>query len=140
MRVVLDTNVVVSGFISPKGPPGRLAQAVSDGVIAPVFDARMLDEYAEVVQRPRIAARIDVPAALTWILMLQHVGVALDQVDVYSGPLPDEDDRPFLEVALASGAVLVTGNAADYPKTAGVEVLTPAEAARRFLEGVAAKR
>lgn len=135
MRVVIDTNVVVSGFISRDGPPGRLVRGVSDGVITPVFDARMLDEYAEVVQRPKIAARIDVAAALAWILMLQHVGLALEQVDAYSGLLPDEGDRPFLEVALASGAVLVTGNAADYPKAAGVEVLTPAEAARRLLEG-----
>lgn len=99
----------------------------------------MLDEYAEVVQRPKIAAQIDVPAALAWILMLRHVGVAIEHVEAYLDRLPDEGDRPFLEVALSSGAVLVTGNARHYPTDAGVEVLTPAEAVQRLLEGALAK-
>ncbi len=46
--------------------------------------------------------------------------------------LPDPDDLPFLEVASAAGAVLVTGNARHFPAEAceGVRVLSPAE----FLE------
>ena len=134
MYVVLDTNVIVSAFISRDGPPARLARGVTDGAITPVFDARMLGEYAEVVQRPKLAARIDVPAALAWLLMLRHVGLALEQVDAYPDPLPDEGDRPFLEVALASGATLVTGNARDYPTTAGFDVLTPAEAVQQLFQ------
>jgi predicted nucleic acid-binding protein len=55
MLVVLDTNVVVSGFMSRGGPPGSLLRAVVDGLITPVVDARVVSEYEDVVARPRIA-------------------------------------------------------------------------------------
>ena len=48
--------------------------------------------------------------------------------------LPDESDRPFIEVAVAGGAdVIVTGNVADFKIAEGrlgVRVVTP----RRFLD------
>ncbi|MBN2450989.1 MAG: hypothetical protein JXR77_11405 [Lentisphaeria bacterium] len=50
------------------------------------------------------------------------------------GGLPDPDDAPFVECALALGCTLVTGNVRHYPAAAGkdIVVLTP----RVFVEGL----
>lgn len=127
MRIVLDTNVLVSGLLSPFGPHGEIVRMVSSGVVILCVDARILTEYDEVLARPRFGFDPDSVAAL------------LDFVDfrsevIASGPLdrrlPDPDDEPFLEVASAGGAdCLVTGNLAHFPVNAraGVPVLSPAE-------------
>ena len=127
MRIVLDTNVLVSGLLSPFGPPGEIVRMVSSGAVTLCLDARIFAEYDEVLARPRFAFDPDSVAAL------------LDYVDFTSeiaAPqplakrLPDPDDEPFLEVALACGAdCLVTGNLAHFPpeSRSGVSVLSPAE-------------
>lgn len=127
MRIVLDTNVLVSGLLSPFGPPGEIVRMVSSGAVTLCVDARVRSEYEEVLARPRFAFDPDA------------VGALLDYVDVYgeivaSGPLsarlPDPDDEPFLEIAVAGEAdCLVTGNRVHFPQEslAGVRVLTPAE-------------
>ena len=48
MRVVLDTNVVVSGLISPGGTCGQILRLVVEGVLRPCWDERILAEYENV--------------------------------------------------------------------------------------------
>jgi predicted nucleic acid-binding protein len=52
MRIVLDANVIVSGFLSPYEAPGQLVQCVAVGEICLLVDARILAEYREVLLRP----------------------------------------------------------------------------------------
>ena len=127
MWIVLDTNVLVAGLLSPFRPPGEIVRMVSSGELTLCLDARVLSEYAEVLGRPKFGFDADPVAAL-----LDHVE-DLGHV-VASSPLPealpDPDDEPFVEVALASGAeYLVTGNRARFPDPLcrGVVVLSPAE-------------
>lgn len=135
MRIVLDTNVLVSGLLSPYGPPGHVVRLVASGEIRLCFDARILSEYEEVLARERFGFDPDaVEALLAWI---EYAGEM-----VPAGPLtvrlPDPDDEPFLEVAIAAGEVpLVSGNTAHFaPHARGdVEVLTPAEFAERLRSG-----
>jgi len=56
----------------------------------------------------------------------------MTRVDPDTVELPDPDDAAFLEVAAASGSILITGNTRHYPKSsqAEVPVMTPSE----FLE------
>ena len=51
-RAVFDTNVVVSGFLSPAGPPGRIVEWMRNGSVRAVLDDRIMAEYAEVLARP----------------------------------------------------------------------------------------
>lgn len=127
MRIVLDTNVLVSGLLSPFGPPAEIVRLLSAGSVTLCLDARILTEYEEVLARPRFAFDADAVAAL-----LDHIDdrgqtVAASPLDVR---LPDPDDEPFLEVALACGAAcLVTGNITHFPPQArsGMLAMSPAE-------------
>ncbi len=126
MRVVLDTNVLVSGLLSPFGLPGEIVRMVSAGVIRLCVDARLLAEYEQVLLRPRFGLDPDAVAAL-----LDYIDVTSDKVaSVPLGDrLPDPDDEAFLEVAVASGAdYLATGNLVHFPAEAcaGVSVVSPA--------------
>lgn len=130
MRIVLDTNVLVSGLLSPFGPPGEIVRMVSSGTLALCLDARIFAEYDEVLSRPRFGFDADSVAALLDYIDFRGEVVASEPLEQR---LPDRDDELFLEVARASGAdFLVTGNLAHFPSdaSAGVVVLSPA----RFLE------
>jgi len=52
---VLDTNVVVSGLLSPHGPPARLVDALLAGQLRLTWTDRIAAEYREVLTRPRLA-------------------------------------------------------------------------------------
>jgi putative PIN family toxin of toxin-antitoxin system len=126
MRIVLDTNVLVSGLLRPHGPPGRILDAIVAGAIGLLVDDRILREYVEVLTRPRFG--FDRAVALQLVELL---AASADHVDA-SGvavTLPDPDDAPFLEVAIAGGAdALVTGNARHFKsrdRRAGVQILEP---------------
>jgi predicted nucleic acid-binding protein len=47
MRIVVDTNVLVSGLLSPFGPPGVIVSLTAAGRLSLCYDARILAEYAE---------------------------------------------------------------------------------------------
>ena len=125
---VVDTNVVVSGLLNPHGPSARVLDAVLDGRLKLVYDARILAEYRDVLHRPRLKLAPDKITA--FLNGLQG------QTKVTPSPLavagPDADDIVFVEAALATtDKTIVTGNLADYPPEIlhGARVLTPAQAA-----------
>jgi uncharacterized protein len=129
---VLDTNVIVSGILNPHGYPGRLFDAVLNGSLRLTLDDRILVEYRQVLSRPRFAISSDELQAIIALLLRQDL-VTPPPLTVN---LPDMDDLPFLETAcLATDNTLVTGNAGHYPrnKRMGVQILTPAEAWKKFI-------
>lgn len=132
-RWVLDTNVVVSGLLNPHGPSARVLDAVLDGRVKLVYDARILAEYRDVLHRPRLKLKPEkISAFLTGLQ---------SQMTVTPSPLavtgPDADDIVFVEAALATtDKTIVTGNLADYPPEIlhGARVLTPAHAAAELAQ------
>jgi len=130
MKIVLDTNVLVSGLLTPFGPSGEIVRMVSAGELILYLDARILSEYQEVLHRPKFKFDED------------HISILLDFIKLYGqfvsslplkNRLPDPDDEPFLEVAIA-GKVrsLITGNIDHYPPLSreGIPIFSPSE----FLE------
>jgi putative PIN family toxin of toxin-antitoxin system len=127
VRVVLDTNVLVSGLLAPFGPPGVIIRMVVSGALTLCVDARVLSEYHDVLRRPRFEFDEDAVAAL-----LEYIGATSDTAAAVplAKRLPDTDDEAFLEVASACAAKhLVTGNLEHFPKRlrAGVSVVSPRE-------------
>ena len=127
MRVVVDTNVLVSGLLSPFGPPGIIVRLIAAGRLNLCYDARIVTEYTEVLHRPAFPFSRDEVAALT--AQIEAGGVLASPVPL-AERLPDTDDEPFLEVAIAARAeFLVTGNGDHFPpdRRAGVRVVSPRE-------------
>ena len=126
MKAVLDTNVVVSGLLTPGGNCGQIVDMAIEGSFELFVDGRILSEYEEVLQRPELK----LPAADTEELLRFIRSVA---VQVVPAPLvrklPDLSDISFLEVAACADAVLITGNKRHFPSRAchGVTVLSPKE-------------
>jgi putative PIN family toxin of toxin-antitoxin system len=126
VRIVLDTNVLVAGLLNPAGACGRLLDLVLDGTVAFSADERILREYEEVLRRPHVALSAGTVREVLAFLRHSAEPVAAPPLDA---KLPDPDDLPFLEVAAAAGAVLVTGNLRHHPKKAigRVSVVSPAD-------------
>lgn len=127
MILVVDTNVVVSALLSPRGAPGRVLDLVLGRALDLAVDDRIVAEYRAVLTRARFGFdAADVEALMTFL--------AATAVPAFARPLstrlPDEGDEAFLEVAIAARAdALVTGNLRHYPVAdrAGVIVMSPAE-------------
>jgi putative PIN family toxin of toxin-antitoxin system len=132
VRIVLDTNVLVAGLLSPFGPPGEIVRMVSSGELELCLDARVLSEYGDVLERPKVGFDPDSIGALLDFIEHRAQMVASSPLPA---PLPDPDDEPFLEIALACTAeCLVTGNLVHYPEGSrqGVQVLSPAEFVQHY--------
>jgi uncharacterized protein len=134
MKVVLDTNVFVSGIFF-NGPPFEILQAWRDGMVQLVVSPEILAEYQRVGE----------------ILAKQHPGIdfgpvlefVIQNAAIYSAPpLPervcdDPDDDKFLACALASGCnLIVSGDrhllvASGYRK---IEVMKPREFLERIIQ------
>jgi len=132
MKVVIDTNVLVSALLTRDGTCGQVIQLAYQKLITWQIDRRILDEYQGILLRPKFRmVPEDVFEAVDMILWCAEFVAALP----LNVTLPDNSDLPFLEVAHASEAVLVTGNTRHFPKRfcKGVPVLTP----RQLLESIA---
>jgi putative PIN family toxin of toxin-antitoxin system len=125
--IVLDTNVLVSGLLTPFGAAARVVDTVLSGTVRLALDGRILQEYAEVLSRPRFGfRRADVDRLLDF---LRGAGVSVVAPPLALS-LPDPEDAMFVEVAVASGAeAIVTGNTRNFPRSAalGIPVPSPAE-------------
>lgn len=54
MKAVIDTNVLVSGLFKQGAPPAEVVADVLAGVLVPLYDQRIIDEYREVLVRPKL--------------------------------------------------------------------------------------
>ncbi len=134
MRVVLDTNVLISGVFFA-GPPYEILKAWSDGRFELVLSEEIIEEY----QRVGEALGTRFPGVALWpILALVVAGARI----CLSPRLPekvcvDPADDKFLACALAGGArVIVTGDKALLRTSGygGVKVMTPRQFISRYLE------
>ncbi len=135
MRVVLDSNVILSGLLNAGSSPGRLLRAWGEGRFTLVTSNAQLAELRRVLSYPKLKRRIPkhVSGALINRLHARAVFVKPARLSI---SLPDEDDLLILGTAVAGEASwLVTGDKSHLlalKKYAGIRILTPAQAARRL--------
>ena len=133
MRIVLDTNVLVSGLHNPHGAPGRILDLILGARIQVLYDDRILAEYRDVLARPRLAIEPSLAQAVVGYIRLS--GKQIMALPQDKDILPDPDDLPFAEVAITGKAdMLVTGNMKHFSglKERGVTVVFPAQCLERF--------
>ena len=122
LHAVIDTNVLVSALLVPGSKPAKVLELALNRKFVPCFDDKVLQEYEDVLFRPKFPfSEEDIENLLD---QLREVGffVAPTPLDV---PLADETDRKFYEVAKYCDAVLITGNLKHFPKEPGI--VTPGE-------------
>jgi putative PIN family toxin of toxin-antitoxin system len=124
MLVVLDTNVLISAFINPAGPPAAILRMTLENRLKLCHNPFILAEYEAVSARPKFAKFIDLNLVRSFIDLLRKTGVPFMPAPGIL-KMPDEADRIFYDTAKGSGAVLVTGNIRHFP--AEPFIMTPAD-------------
>jgi len=125
--VVLDTNVIVSAGVNPGGVPAQLIfDWVLKGQVRAVTGPAVVAEYREVVRRPKFH-RYGFPPF--WLEFVIEESLWLQDPEPWVQPCPDPQDAPFLALAHAAGAWLVTGNLKHFPQTMrnGITVISPSD-------------
>ena len=124
IRVVLDTNVIVSALLRPGGAPAQVFVLAIGDSLQLCVSAAIYAEYEEVISRPRFQ-RTDEAIDGTlravrekgfWVRPAAGLRVCADP-----------DDNMFLECAQAARAdYLVTGNLRHFPPSwEGAQIVTP---------------
>jgi putative PIN family toxin of toxin-antitoxin system len=113
VRVIVDTNVGVSGLISDRGAPARVVDAVLKGDIVPVMSEATFAELEDVLHRPELQVYLRRATVTPFQLLTE-----LQQLAQFVKPravktsIRDEKDRPFVELAASRPAAdfIITGD------------------------------
>ena len=128
MRIVLDTNVLVSAVINPHGKPADILNLVLNGDITACFDDRIIAEYRGVLSRG--AFGFDPGDVSALIGFIELYGELVNPAPL-SIKLDDPGDLMFYEVLASAGAdFLVTGNTRHFKAATDRRIVTPMQ----FLE------
>jgi putative PIN family toxin of toxin-antitoxin system len=124
IRVVLDTNIIVSALLQPLGPPARVFVLAIGGSIQLCVSGNIYAEYEEVISRPRFQRSNEVVTAA--LQTIREKGIWVRPTEVVQA-CSDPDDNIFLECAQAARAdYLVTGNLKHFPISwESTKIVTP---------------
>ena len=124
IRVVLDTNIIVSALLQPNGPPAQIFVLVLSNSLQLCVSGALFAEYEEVLRRPRLARDEKVIAGTLNGIREKGFWVRpVEKIEACSDP----DDNMFLECAYAAEAnFLITGNLKHFPPSwQGTRIVTP---------------
>jgi hypothetical protein len=123
MRVVLDTNVIVSGLLTPHGAPGQILRLHAEGAFELVASPLLLEELGDVLERPHVDL-VHRPE-----LVLAHfrseATLMVDHPAHHPSTPTDPDDLYLLDLAVNASAILVSGDHALQRMAATAIVLSP---------------
>jgi hypothetical protein len=138
VRLVLDTNVIISGFLSSSGPPARLLDLWDEDQYYTLISAEVqIAELMRVVEYPKLRARINAALIHDWVFTLRRFGLLLGDLPAIDIS-PDPNDNFLLAMAQAGQAdLLVTGDKRDLLalKRHGTTMIVTARAAVDRLRG-----
>ena len=130
LKVVLDTNVLVSAAISSQGNPALIFEMLILGTIHNSTTPEIITEFEEVLQRPHIAKRLP-PAKKDFILnMFKDISEIIIPDSKFQEVQEDPDDDKFLECAVSAGAdFIISGDdhLLKIKEFRGIKILNPAE-------------
>jgi putative PIN family toxin of toxin-antitoxin system len=126
MKIILDTNVIVSALLCPQSLPAKILGLVLNGIVGLVYDNNILVEYIDVLNREKFKINKEmIKIVLGFIKNNGEYTISIPQNIKFS----DEDDRIFYELYKSEEVdFLITGNIKHFPKEKNI--LTP----REFIE------
>ncbi len=113
MKVVIDTNILLSGLMLPNSEPGRIVQAWHDNRFELVLSQFQLDEIGRVLAYPKIRRRVkwDEPEIAQFLKQLFMRSVYLGEIDAVAEVPADTNDNLILSAyVIAQAEFLVTGD------------------------------
>lgn len=122
MRVVLDTNILISACWSPGGNESQVIALAAEGKLTVCLSDTLEAEYRDVAQRKKFAKHRDaLEAAIASLLAIAR----RVQPDPICTACSDPDDNQLLDCALAAQArYVVTGNLRHFPSEwHGIQVI-----------------
>jgi putative PIN family toxin of toxin-antitoxin system len=122
LKVVFDTNVLVSALWTPGGNPAKIIALMPLGALVPCYSYAIMKEYRAVLNRPKL--RFSGSKTHEILAAIEKYGMPLI-VEASSFPMTDETDRVFYDVARASQSYLITGSAKHFPPT--LFIVSPAD-------------
>ena len=140
VRIVLDTNILVSALISRDGPPGQVLADVNRGRLRLVTSTEQIAELRRVLHRPHLRRYIPLAAAEDLLRNVEAVGeVVTDLPDLDVSP--DPDDNLILAAAAAAAVagradLVVSGDKKHMlapGEVEGIPIVTASAAAERML-------
>ncbi len=135
LKVVLDTNVLVSGLRSRTGASFRLLEALGR-VLTPQLSVPLVLEYEDVLARGLAGSNWSAEQLAAVVDYLCTVGESQEIYYLWRPCLRDPKDDMLLELAVAAGVRwIVTHNLRDFSGTErfGVEAISP-QTCLRMLE------
>jgi uncharacterized protein len=134
MRIVLDTNVFISGIFFT-GPPSQILKAWRDGKVQLLVSPSILDEYQGIGVELALQFR-DVDLRPFWDLLTIQAEIVL------APTLPqiihdDPSDDKFLEAAIAGNASYIISGDKHLLKLSefqGIQILKPKDFVQRYLK------
>ena len=133
MRLVVDTNVVVSAFLW-QGVPGRLLELAGEKEVRLFTSRALLDELADVLSRKKLAKKV-LATGLTVAQMLENHRKIVTLVTAKQFPRqvsPDADDDAVLATAQAAKADLIVSGDRKHllilKRFEGIPIVTAAQA------------
>jgi len=133
MRVVLDTNIIVSGLIAPHGPSARTLSATPQYFEMCVSPA-VFAEYEEVFHRPRFFKRLPPRYVEKALASIRKTASQVHPTRTLKSSTHESDNRLYECADAAQADYLVTGNTKHFPVGYGnTKIVTP----RQFLEIIA---
>jgi len=140
IKVVIDTNVVVSANLVDEGPSAAILDLATNKKILMCISPAVLAEYERVLYRPRLKLA---PGKIVGALALIRSTSSMVNPTTTLKISNDESDNRFYECAEAAAADhLITGNTDDFPEDRGpTKIITPRafmdEVVPQFLRGEA---
>ena len=135
MRIVLDTNILISGLIG-SGAPGELLRMWRDNVFELVTSDFQIEELNRVVGYPHVIKRVSPEESLVLLKRIVRRGIVVADLPTIDLS-PDPHDNPILATAIAGNAdMLVSGDKQHILALRGafeVPILTAQEALGRLI-------
>lgn len=130
MKVVLDTNVLVSAFLSSKGSPAQVLEALRQERFELVGSEAIFAEYQEVLSYEKVQALHQMSKAKITAVINALKGSALivEPSPALVGVLRDPDDTKFLECAVAGRAPYIVSQDLDLlsvKEYQGIQIISP---------------
>ena len=134
-KIVLDTNVIVSGTLVPHGNPAYILRSWRGGRFLLVISQALLEEIAGKLNAPRLRKKYGPTRGVTQrvvAIMRKHARLVPGRLDLKVIAEDSDDDQVIIAAVEGSVDYIVSGDSPlrDLGEYQGIKILSPAEFAR----------